>query len=217
MSVICLMLFITICTLTSAFSVRNSMNANLQEPCPADFEIEWGAYSDKEQTAPVFEDVAEKYETNSFDINKFFRGSVHFHIYEDPSFTLGTFLDSQPETIRAEFPFLVYDAPESVVRLSDYKQLMQLYGKEPLEMNTDESIVLSNFSSMIDIRNRVLFVNQAVEVFGHTLHSRYPGCADGFIFAAGCDHILAVKHNALHFRNHINFFHHQILIFVMYW
>ena len=38
MTVICLMLFITICTCASAFSVRNSMNANLNELCPADFE-----------------------------------------------------------------------------------------------------------------------------------------------------------------------------------
>ena len=181
MSIICLMLFITICTLTSAFSVRNSMNANLMELCPADFEIEWGAYADKEQTQPVFEDVVEKYDANGFDINKYFRDSVHFHIYEDPSFTLGTFLGSQLEAIRAEFPFLIYDAPESVVRLSDYNKLMRLYGREPLEMNADECIVLANFSSMIDIRNRVLSADRSVEVFGHKLHSRYPGCADGFI------------------------------------
>lgn len=39
MTVICLMLFVTICTLASAFSVRNSMNNNLDELCPVDFEL----------------------------------------------------------------------------------------------------------------------------------------------------------------------------------
>ncbi|MBQ6040808.1 MAG: FtsX-like permease family protein [Oscillospiraceae bacterium] len=185
MSVICLMLFITICTLTSAFSIRNSMNANLRELCPADFEIEWGAYSDKELETPVFEDIVEKYEINGFDINEYFRESVHFHIYEDSSLTLGTFLGNQLEAIRAEFPFLRYDTVETVVRLSDYNKLLQLYGKEPLEMNADECIILANYSSMIDVRNRVLSLNQSVEVFGHTLHSRYPGCVDGFISMSG--------------------------------
>ena len=181
MSVICLMLFITICTLTSAFSIRNSMNANLRELCPADFEIEWGAYSDPENETPVFEDIVEKYEANGFDINEYFRESVHFHIYEDPSLTLATFLGSQLGAIQEEFRFIQYDAPESIVRLSDYNKLLQLYGKKPLEMNADEYIVLANFSSMIDIRNRVLSENQPIEIFGHTLHSRYPGCVDGFI------------------------------------
>ncbi|MDE7137248.1 MAG: FtsX-like permease family protein, partial [Ruminococcus sp.] len=48
MSVICLMLFVTICTLSSAFSIRNSMNANLKEMCPADFEWCWAEYHNQE-------------------------------------------------------------------------------------------------------------------------------------------------------------------------
>ncbi|MBR1741001.1 MAG: FtsX-like permease family protein, partial [Lachnospiraceae bacterium] len=39
MTVICLLLFVTICTLTSAFSLRNSMNDNLESQCPADMEL----------------------------------------------------------------------------------------------------------------------------------------------------------------------------------
>lgn len=49
MTVICLMLFVTICTLAASFSVRNSMNANLQELCPADFEISYLEYAEPEE------------------------------------------------------------------------------------------------------------------------------------------------------------------------
>ena len=39
MTVICLMLFVTICALSASFSIRNSMNDNLKKLCPADAEI----------------------------------------------------------------------------------------------------------------------------------------------------------------------------------
>ena len=52
-TVICLMLFVTICTLTSAFFIRDVVNRSFLELCPADFEIrldykegEGGAYAD---------------------------------------------------------------------------------------------------------------------------------------------------------------------------
>ena len=49
MTTICLMLFLTICTLSASFSVRNSMNANLRELCPADLEIKYLKYADEKQ------------------------------------------------------------------------------------------------------------------------------------------------------------------------
>ena len=181
MSIICLMLFITICTLTSAFSIRNSMNANLRALCPADFEIEWAVYDDPENDRIAFEDVAEKYADAGMDIHEHFRDSVHFHSYIDPALTLGTFLGSQLESIRSDYQFLNYDAHEEIVRLSDYNRLMQLYGREQLALNDDEFLVAANFSSMIEIRNRILAEKPAVEVFGHTLHARLDKCTDGFI------------------------------------
>lgn len=42
MTVICLMLFLTICAIASSFSVRNSMNDNMKSLCPADCELQLG-------------------------------------------------------------------------------------------------------------------------------------------------------------------------------
>lgn len=39
MTVICLMLFVTICALSASFSIRNSLNDNLKKLCPADAEL----------------------------------------------------------------------------------------------------------------------------------------------------------------------------------
>ncbi|MCR5584649.1 MAG: FtsX-like permease family protein, partial [Lachnospiraceae bacterium] len=59
MTVICLMLFVTICALSSAFSVRNAMNAGIKKYCPVDAEISF-QLRDK-NTVPIFVDMEEAY------------------------------------------------------------------------------------------------------------------------------------------------------------
>ena len=42
MTIICIMLFVTICVLSSAFSIKNSLSENIQKMCPADVQITVG-------------------------------------------------------------------------------------------------------------------------------------------------------------------------------
>ena len=181
MTVICLMLFVTICTLSSSFSVRNSMNANLNRLCPAEIEVEYREYSDSALSELTYGDLTEFYNEYGYDLTEYLADYTHFHSYYDETFTFASFLGDRLEEITDQFPFLLYDNPFDCYRLSDYNALMRLYGREELEMNEGEYILLCNFKSMKTLLDDVLEEGYPITVFGTQLYSRYGDCQDGYI------------------------------------
>lgn len=178
MTVICLMLFVTICTLSSAFSIRNSMNANLKEMCPADFELVWAEYHDDELQ---YTDVTQKFNDYGCNIEENFSESVHFHDYGDKNFTFADSLGSHLEEMKANYRYLDYETTENIVRLSDYNALMRLYGRKEITLNENEFALMCDFSGFKEIRDKTLKTDKEITVFGHTLTSKYNECQDGFI------------------------------------
>lgn len=183
MSVICLMLFVTICTLSGAFSIRNSMNANLKTLCPVDFQLESYDIGDSNDTAKLTtdRDIQEIYQKYGYDLTDSFSEYVHFDTYGFQAFTFADFFGDQLSEVKEQYPHLAYDTMEDFVCLSDYNRLMELYGREPLEMNEDEYILLCDFKSMKTLRDGVLAENGEITLSGYSLKSKYEECQDGFI------------------------------------
>ena len=169
MTVICLMLFVTICALTASFSMRNSMNANIEELCPADFELS------EQLDKPCEElDIVTECREKGFDIMPYVGEYTRFYTYGDADFSLEVFCGS-------EFAYLDYSISEQLIGIDEYNELMKLYGKETLSLEDDEYILICDFESMKTIRNSVLKDDGDITVYGHILHSKYSECQDGFI------------------------------------
>ncbi len=189
MTLICLMLFVTICSLSAAFSIRNSMNANLKLLCPADCQITYRAYRDGEAPAEggragtdeMALDIMDLFQSHGCELAEKFRDSVHFKTYEDPEFTFGDFFGDYFKEVTKRFRFLNYNSREEIIRLSDYNRLMALYHKEPLSLEDDECILLCDFSSMKNLRDELLGRVTHFTILGHDLKSKYNECQDGFI------------------------------------
>jgi putative ABC transport system permease protein len=175
MTVICLMLFVTICTLSASFSIRNSMNANLKKLCPADVELEVSANGTEENS-----DIVKLCEEYDFDVTSFLDDYAQFGTYRDENFSFEDFCGDNISTEDYGFLF-TSNYPEEIVALSDYNALMSVYGRESLTLNEDEFILLCNYDSMANLRNDVLKVSGTITVFGQTLQSKYSECQDGFL------------------------------------
>jgi putative ABC transport system permease protein len=172
MTVICLMLFVTICTLSASFSIRNSMNANLKKLCPADVEV-----CIKADNSPDIMEISERY---GFDMAAYLDDYAHFGTYQDDNFSLEDFCGGNINT--EDYGFLFTSrSPEIIVGLSDYNALMKVYGRDTLSLNEGEFILLCTYDSMENLRNDVLKENDTITVFGQTLKSKYAECQDGFI------------------------------------
>ncbi|MBP7186947.1 MAG: ABC transporter permease [Ruminococcus sp.] len=184
MTIICLMLFITICLLSSAFTVRNSMRSNIEKYCPADFEVTYSEIEGGEtgfDGIPVFVDIEEMYKQAGCDLTSNMEEYVHFHKYKDPALTLESFCGEYAEEAKVKFPFISWNSVEEIVKLSDYNKIMELYGRDKLELADNEFVVICNFDNALNLRNAVLSKGFGIKVFGRELVSKTDECVDSFI------------------------------------
>ena len=139
MTIICLMLFITICVLSSALSMKNSLNKNVVEFSPKDIEISKPAnvdledsdFTDKqiENYKLSFEEIFTK---NGFDFKKF-KNIVYFSLYADDYVTLKSTLGTYYKTAKKNYPFLRYDDYIVLMKNSDYNNLANNFNLENLK------------------------------------------------------------------------------------
>ena len=130
MSIICLMLFVTICVLASSLSIKNSMTANLEELAPVD--VEFCKIVDIEiQKEAVISDfnlsIAETLENNGFDVTNKLKDRVSFNIYKTKEVTLKDTLGDSLEEIKNKHTFMRYENMETIIGISDYNKIAKLF------------------------------------------------------------------------------------------
>lgn len=190
MTIICLMLFFTICILSSAISIRNSMTSNLEQMAPVDIQL------NKKMDLPVnsgyseavIEDskisVSETLDRLGFDTDKYFKDVLEFDIYASNDILVRDTLGDYYAEVSKQFPYLAYDAAESFIKVSDYNKVAKLYGLDQIYLNSNEYVIIADFDSWIDIRNQSLEKGTPINLNGFTLTPKYDECKDGFIYMA---------------------------------
>lgn len=186
MTVICLMLFVTICVLASALNVRNSITANINELAPADIELKKSmdrdaSYGYTQQLDTKQMTVLDFYTEQGLDLTSHLKEWVNFPVWHDESCTLGSTLGDKLEQIQKRFIFLKYDMPEDIMRISDYNKVAALYGRETFSLEEGEYLIVSNFDSMIQVRNQSLAAGEHIRLGQYDLKPAYPECQAGFI------------------------------------
>ncbi|MDD5827183.1 MAG: ABC transporter permease [Bacilli bacterium] len=192
-TIICLMLFITICLLSACLTMKNSMNANIRELAPADFEFTINMNMDKyydsfrkygyndNQIKNSHYTALEMFDVFNYDITKDIKEYIEINTYATPDLTMNQTLGSKLVEVRTSFPFLQYDTKESIMKISDYNKVARFYGNEEYSLKDDEYMIVADFKSMVEIRNIALKNGEQINLFGHTLKPKYDSCRDGFL------------------------------------
>ena len=192
-TIICLMLFITICLLSACLTMKNSMNANIRELAPADFEFTINMNMDKyydsfrnygyndNQIKNSHYTALEMFDVFNYDITKYIKEYIEINTYATPDLTMNQTLGSKLVEVRTSFPFLQYDTKESIMKISDYNKVARFYGNEEYSLKDDEYMIVADFKSMVEIRNIALKNGEQINLFGHTLKPKYDSCRDGFL------------------------------------
>lgn len=190
MTIISLMLFVTICVLSSALSLKNSMTANLDELAPADIQLEKRVLNEdwldqgynEEQIKNSKLSIREILEKFDFNIDSYLEQSVEYNLYQTEELTFGDTLGDNWETIKNTYTSLIpYNVADDIMTISDYNKVAKFYGNEEYTLNEDEYLIVADYDSMIEIRNVALKDNQEITVFGHTLKPKYNECQYGFV------------------------------------
>ncbi len=192
-TIICLMLFVTICLLSSCLTIKNSMNANIKELTPVDVMFTTTMNMDKyydnfksygwndNQIKNSHYTTKEMFSLFDFDITKYLRDYIEVNTYATPDLTMNHTLGSKLNQIRTSFPFLQYDTMESIMKISDYNKVARFYGNEEYSLNSNEYMIVADFKSMVEVRNIALKNNETINLFGNTLKPKYDSCQDGFV------------------------------------
>ncbi len=192
-TIICLMLFVTICLLSSCLTMKNSMNANIKKLAPVDAmfatNMNMDRYYDKyrrygyndSQIQNSHYTAKEMFELFDFDITSYLKDYIEVNTYATPDLTMNHTLGSKLDSIRTQFPFLAYDTMESIMKVSDYNRVAKLYGIQEYSLDDDEYLIVADFKSMVSIRNIALESGEVIHLFGHTLKPKYTSCQDGFL------------------------------------
>ena len=197
MSVICIMLFLTISILSSSLSLRNTMQEDLKEMTPVDINLtktanlpenyySYGTYGKKiVATEEAREDskypVSYTLEQNGYDMNNL-KDVVEITTYETEELTMGDSLGNYLEEAKKNFPMILYDMPEEIIKISDYNKIARLYDVQEYTLNNNEYIVLCDYDNMANIRNEALKNNKIITINGEKYYSKYEECQTGFIY-----------------------------------
>ena len=195
MSIICLLLFFTICIFSSAMSLNNSLTAQLKTLNPADITItkqynlpekytnssgkvtmEYSEEQRKDSLIPIMESL----ESAGFDKSNF-SDYVEIGQYrvEDitPKETMGTVLSE----MQSDFPGLQVDYPETIIKLSDYNKLQKLYGREEITLNDNEYVMVCNYEAMKEYRDEALKNGTTLTIDGKEFVPKFDKCIDTII------------------------------------
>lgn len=191
-SVICIMLFCTIGVLSSAFSLRTSLNQGFRELTPVDVcigktmqtsepdEVFVSDLSADEAERRLSQNMAETLSEAGLDPQQFFSEYTMVSFFNTADFTLSEVFGSSPDELK-KFPQTLHSFSLSVMTESDYNKVAQLYGNESVYLAADEYAVVSNMGDYTPVWNRLLSEGESISVFGHELKPGYSESQEGFV------------------------------------
>lgn len=187
MTIICLMLFITICVLSSAMSMKISMTNNLKKLAPADVQIgkfinvtDYEHYSEKqiEDSKISIYDTLEKL---GYDVDNKLKDIVKLDVYNFDNIDLKTSIGSYYDIAKDKYPLMPYNKKESIVKISDYNKIAKLFGLKEYTLNDDEYFIVANYSEYVKFRNEGLKADTILNINEKELKPKYDSCVEGFI------------------------------------
>lgn len=193
MTITCLMLFMTICILSSCLSLKDSLNASLKDLVPVDVELSvqldfsegygtgYPSYYNEKMIANVGHTPRELYAMADVDLDSYMSEYIEVNTYSYADLTLEDSLGDYLSVAKEEYQFMVFNTREKLMSLSDYNKVAKMFGNEEFTLEDDEYVMVASYNNMVMIRNAALFDQIPLDVFGYELRSKYQECKDGFL------------------------------------
>ena len=172
-TIICLLLFMTVCIITSVFTRKAYKDKLVDEMAPMDISMEKFVAEDhktiadvlkeKKITMDAFCDITEAYSLQSEEITN--------------AAVLGDYLLENAEFYGEEFA----NAPVEVMKVGDYNKFAKMYNKKTYSLKEDEYLIVANQEGSVKLFNSGLKENQEISFQGKTYRAKEMVCQDGFV------------------------------------
>lgn len=174
-SIICLLLFCTICMLSSAFTLKNYKEDLVKELAPIDASLSKNMEEDQRSIEGIL--VNENIDTTLF------ANVVNLYAYEFDDVTRYSVLGAYGEEIlEADKSFDVFMGDKvPIIYEHDYNQVARMYNKDTLSLGNNGYIIVANYPTMVEFFNNGLKNNQTIQINGKILEAKQNTCQDGFL------------------------------------
>lgn len=170
-SIICLLLFATICIVSSAFTLKDYKEREVAELAPISASL---SKSMKEDSYSI-RDV---YKEQSIDLSNF-KEMIDIYTYHTKDVLTQDVLGSYADVLN--FGENYNQGQEELIHISDYNLAARFYGKEELSLEGNEYIIVSNFENTVSFYNEGLKVKDTIQIGNTKLKAKYRECKDGFL------------------------------------
>ena len=171
MSLICLMLFVTICVLGSALSINSTLHAAIERSLPFDAQVE-GYGSSKPN-------IEEAYWQDNVDINNILKDIVTYRRFALESYSMSDSLGNVSATLDENGVVQSSRTTEYFVKQSDYNKVAPAFSLPALDLAQDEYAVVANYPEIVKLRNKALAADTPIEVEGQVLRPKLDHCIEG--------------------------------------
>jgi len=178
MSVICIMLFLTICISSAAFSLNDSLKKSIKELTPVDVNILQTYYETGERDS-----ILENLKQFDFD-ETILENYLEITAYKYESINMEYMFREIMTELLEKYPSIRLAGNESMILLSDYNKLAEYYGHETIALNDNQYLIVANYEQMIEYRNLALEKNTTIEIEEHILYPKYKEIKNGFVSMA---------------------------------
>lgn len=166
MTIICLMLFFTIGVLSTGFSLKNSLEKDLTVTTPYDSTLSFFKYEESDEN---LEKKLEELNVKQYGDNITFK---EYYSDESISSYLKGYTDKQAESVLEGNA----STPLTLIKRSSYEGLARLQGKDPVNLQQNEVLILTNQKDMKKTMKRFVDNNKSIKIN----HKEYP--LSGFQF-----------------------------------
>lgn len=182
-SIICLLLFFTICILSSAMAIKNAMNETLKNCAPVDIQFEklYGTEA-AEDFSVSGETVRENLIRIGMDLSKLTDES-EMTVYQNHEICDADVLGNSIDTSGYDAWYIDYlkQTELDTVHLSDYNRFVSSYGGTPVTLAENEYAIVCNYSQMEAVYNAGLRENAVLDIKGKNYYPKQKTCIQGII------------------------------------
>lgn len=169
-TIICLMLFVTICILSTSFAINNSINTQIDYFIPVDLQIDINGNKS----------VSKYLSKQNIDIKNDLKNVLEFKTYTTDQLKIKDTFGSVYNEAKENF----LNSTEIIIKLSDYNKLAKLYNLQEYDLK-NEYIVVCDFERIKENRNKSLKNKPEIMIGDKKYSSKYDQCMDGFLSMAG--------------------------------
>lgn len=169
-SVICLLIFMTICILFSAFARKDFKEAEAKKLAPVDISMVKDLGDGK-----TIEEIMEEKDISGKD----FQDTLNLTTYELPEVTQGNIVGDAVD--RERFGEAYLNQQIELLSVSTYNQAAEKYHLPTYKLEENQYLIIADMESAVGIFNMGLKENPELSIKGKTYYPKEKTCQDGFL------------------------------------